>query len=1296
MSLQDLFDALTRRLRAFQHGDAGEILDPRALDEATTLLDQCAGTEHELAAIHVAAVLHYYRCRALPAAEKDHEFDRSVRLFALVDQVRPDLVPPDVRDRLGPPAGTADPDPARPLHLASQIMAAGDWARLDEAIAGLETVLAAVVPDRVVHDLAAAMLASALKERSARDSNEADLDLAIQVAREALSRHIDQPALSAQILTTLAAALETRFHRSGEVVDLDDAISAGREATRKDVENPAPWNTLGISLLTRYRRTADIADLDEAVASSRAAARCTPADHRYRGQVLAGLFNAISVRSAATEDHADLTELVDLARDLLSLAPEGSQDRATKQTVLAELLLRRARLHRDDTTSADEAIDLLRTVATTSAEPAVRAFAKRLLARPLFRRLGSAPQIGALDEAIRLAEEAVAATPPDASYLLSDLATAWETRFGVSNRPTDLDNAIRTAREAMSVAPDDALLLMHLRHTLARCLRTRYELSGRAADLEDAVSYARSAVASTPAGEPPDPAGQDNLAVLLQKRFERHRRPDDLRDAVQAAREAVTATPEDAPELPGRMATLAVALRKRFEEFGGTADLHESVRIVRAAFAKASPESPAWPVLRSNLASALQARYDRFETAADLDEAIRLRREASGAHDKLALARALIERFSRSAAMADVDECIGVARQAIAGTGDRTREDFHSALGIGLLTRYRTTGQAEDLDEAVGALRASADAMTTDDPDRPAALSNLAAALEARFEAAGAEADIDEAERLRTAAQDNAAAPAFRRIAIAYELARTRALRHGIAAALPQFATTIDLLPLLTWRGSEHPDVEHLLRTHVRHLACDAAAAAIAAGEPEKAVELLEQGRGLYWAQLLDLRADLGGLAGVAPQLAAELVECRNILDAPGPYERGVSAESPTAMAARLHAAQRFDDLLVEIRNLPASEMFPEPQRFLMPVPAAGLLPGRGHGPTVIVNVSRWRCDALIVTDEGVTALPLMDQTGQGDLTLEEVYAVANRYLRALQNSRSSLGLNATVQDTLEWLWRTVARPVLDRLGHTATPPDGSAWPRVWWCPTGPLTLLPLHAAGEAGAGTDNVHERVVSSYTTTLRALRHIRVQPDTTAPQSMLVIALPDTPGQRRLPNVEIERDFLVRMLPSYTLLEGDQAGRDSILSALGRHRWLHGACHGIQRPGLPGIGGLVPWDWQSAGMVSVIDLTRLRHGGGEFAFLSACMTAVGGTLNPDEVITVASALQHTGWRHVIATLWTIQDDYAPLIAERVYREMLRSDGTLDAGLAAAALHTTIRRLRQEKPNDPGIWAPFVHTGL
>jgi hypothetical protein len=63
--------------------------------------------------------------------------------------------------------------------------------------------------------------------------------------------------------------------------------------------------------------------------------------------------------------------------------------------------------------------------------------------------------------------------------------------------------------------------------------------------------------------------------------------------------------------------------------------------------------------------------------------------------------------------------------------------------------------------------------------------------------------------------------------------------------------------------------------------------------------------------------------------------------------------------------AREWDRLVAEIRDLPGFADYLRPRRF------ATLAQAASEGPIVIVNLSSQRCDALIVTGEGVEVLPL-------------------------------------------------------------------------------------------------------------------------------------------------------------------------------------------------------------------------------------------------------------------------------------------------------------------------------------
>jgi hypothetical protein len=424
------------------------------------------------------------------------------------------------------------------------------------------------------------------------------------------------------------------------------------------------------------------------------------------------------------------------------------------------------------------------------------------------------------------------------------------------------------------------------------------------------------------------------------------------------------------------------------------------------------------------------------------------------------------------------------------------------------------------------------------------------------------------------------------------------------------------------------------------------------------------------------------------------------------------AAESRRA-TERMALDQEWNELLGEIRSLDGFDGFLQPPR------VEALSKAAVGGPVVVVNVSRWRSDALIVTTEGVlppVELPLATRESTTDWVDRYLVAVA-RYQDAGQEAGEAhrrfsegdgsaaafqayhaavaqvhaerLRMESDVTEVLGWLWTAVAEPILTLLGFTETPAD-DAWPRLWWCPTGLLAALPLHAAGLPGDGP-SVLDRVVPSYTPTLRALLEATNEPGAGPESGILVVAVPDAPGQTPLPNVAREVELLTRLFPGdrSTVLSGVDATRTRVREELGRHRWAHFSCHGHQDLTNPSYGGLLLHD----GTLTVQDIGKRTYRG-ELAFLSACKTATGGLELADEVITLAAALHYAGYRQVVATLWSVYDPTAADVVESVYTELV-ADGRADSRGTARALHRIVRRLRDLHPANPSVWTPFVHVG-
>lgn len=138
--------------------------------------------------------------------------------------------------------------------------------------------------------------------------------------------------------------------------------------------------------------------------------------------------------------------------------------------------------------------------------------------------------------------------------------------------------------------------------------------------------------------------------------------------------------------------------------------------------------------------------------------------------------------------------------------------------------------------------------------------------------------------------------------------------------------------------------------------------------------------------------------------------------------------------------------------------------RFFLAPRVEDLLTAAVDGPVVVVNLAENRCDALIVTTGGVEALELPQLSQEQADEQVNVFLDATVTVFDKRTSAQARGEAVAVMgQVLAWLWDTVTEPVLTHLGHTRPRADTEfeSWPRVWWVPTGPLALLPIHAAGQ-------------------------------------------------------------------------------------------------------------------------------------------------------------------------------------------------------------------------------------------
>lgn len=1058
----------------------------------------------------------------------------------------------------------------------------------------------------------------------------------------------DDPAWHGYV-SNLGVGLHVLSERTGSLADLNAAVGILRDAVTVtpagSAELPGQRHRLGRALLDRFRYGGARPDLDEAIDVARLAADADPGQAMY--QWLLG--TALRARFEATGLMRDLDEAIEADRRAVAGAPPGHRDHAGFLANLGSAL--NLRFER-----AGIGADL--DAAIAAFEEAGDHYNLGVLRTVRFHRTGA---IADLDAVISAYERALDLSGGTArGWALGNLGTVLRLRFEHSGDPADLDAAVAASQAEFDETPEDDPGRGTLQTKLGTVLLTRFRQTGRREDLDAAVGLSRAALAATPPGRPEHAAVVNNLALALLRRFEADGTPDDIEEAVRLGRESVEATPATAAERPGRLANLALALRLRFEHSRSMADLDAAVDLGREAIAAIPDGHPNQAVFRSDLGTVLHVRYRRTDAPGDLDAAVQAFR---GAADVLAAGRplragtlsnlgvALRDRFTRAGAMEDLDAAIAAGRQAVEATpaAAPARAGLLSILGEAYRDRFEHTGAMEDLDAAISAARQAVALTPAGSRDRAVHLAHLGDALRHRAGLAG-----EALAAYQAALTDTAGGPDMRISAARAAATLVRDSQPEVAADMLE--TAVGLLPAAVSRPSGWADREHEL-SQFAHLAGEAASLALAVpGASElRALRLLESGRAVLLGQVLDT-----------------------------------------------HAGQAPAPSLSELR----SEAEP--------------------GPIAVFNVSRYGGDALLLTTAGITRLPLPALQAAALIErfqqfLQALHDVADPELgwRARTRAQDDIG------KTLQWLWDAAAGPVLDALDLTGPFAADGAWPRIWWIPGGMLSLFPLHAAGhhhEAGGRT--VMDRVVSSYAPTIRALRRSREMPARVPGTSRaLVVAMPTTPQAEPLPYVADEAELLRSQLPDPLVLI--QPGREAVMTALADRPVAHFACHGVSDPFDPSRSGLLLTDHQTVPF-TVAGLASAGLAGAELAYLSACGTAqmkvvtlgtvefgppalleavpglaaFGAALNRstrliDEAIHLTSAFQAAGFRHVVGTLWEINDAVTLDVTSAFYTALRTESGVLDTSRSALALHHAVRVLRDRLPGTPSLWAAYLHAG-
>lgn len=572
--------------------------------------------------------------------------------------------------------------------------------------------------------------------------------------------------------------------------------------------------------------------------------------------------------------------------------------------------------------------------------------------------------------------------------VLSNLASAFVARFHCTEELADLDHGITLHREVLEALRASDSDEIHLSRSscmdrLAKALRLRKHST----DLEEAVMLHREALSNLPSNHQNLERASflDEFATTLQAQFLRSQAQEHLAMAIDLRREALSFSPLDEVDQAFFLNGLAKAVQARFELDRVRSDLDETISLHREAIARTPADLPIRVSYLGDLANASLRRFKEIDQPQDLDEAVLLSREVlalqPSAHRTpaswLNLAIALRTLFERDGLPKDLEESIALLREACSAfPSDHT---ISVNLALSLIGMYDLAKEVSYMDEAVAAFRMSmAYGSITD--------------LEA-VKTWAHHADI---------ANHESALEAYK---MALDLTRTAMLS-------PNLKTRYQRLAL----GSDG-------------IARNAAACAVRLERFDAAVELLEEGRGMFWSQVLQIRTPLDELRRVAPELAEKLSSVSRALDQAIQYDlpselprEGFSVDEEAVRYRRL--CEVWSATIDKVRGLNGFE------DFLRPKNLGKLLHAAVNGPIVVLNSGETSCAALILTSSDVKHVPLSDiRPEDAEILVQTITAITDGSTDVFD--ADLIARNAPPPGSL-------ARRLLDRLLKADTADGGS------------------------------------------------------------------------------------------------------------------------------------------------------------------------------------------------------------------------------------------------------------------
>jgi tetratricopeptide (TPR) repeat protein len=810
------------------------------------------------------------------------------------------------------------------------------------------------------------------------------------------------------VLIQLACTLKERYRYTGDALDLESASKHGAEALElchaESIICPTVWVVYADILENNFEATTNSGELHKAdILCREAIPLCSP-DHPLSATIHHTLSWILIQKTSQSEDEATIAEAVHLQRvGLNRLHETKSHYKHRHLHRLAHALLVRNHQTRSSQ-DRNEALSMISEAIRLCPSMHVDRWMLHLsIMQHLLMMYPCSGDLRVLNRAIEFGRQCRAMgnfpNPTRRAKFLCLMADILRIRFQVARKyDEDLEESIQLYRKALRIyLPGNVNYGMTV-HGLALVLVMHFRLDGDMDHLEEASELHHHASDILPKSHPLWPDNASGSAECLALRYMEIGDISDINRAINLDREAMDVQRPSAFNYVCRALGMASHLCLRFEVLHRDVDLVEAINVADTLLKSLSDSDTSRPAAAHVLAKARLLRARDNHDVGEMDLTIEQLLSIKGKLPQFMLSSEILRtlaacymvKFRQTSAIEHAFHARHTMNEVLESFPPEHYEGFQCLIdAAGLYIEHGTPFHDIDI-----ALNYFSDAMRS--------------------------SHIDVRLMLRSAKRF------FDEIKIEKHSIFTTTSSTSLKL-LDIIASAVMLLPRIAF-FSIHPHSRLQSLQMGQSLAMIGASHALNLHLPERAVEILEQGRAIFWTHTLRLRLPFDE---IPTYLRDRLVALARRLD-----KVAIASDSFTdrqhlerEIAQRRKDSAEFNLLIDQIRSLPGQECFMLPDKYSI------LREVAENGPVVVLVCSTLACYAVILRLSGKPSrIPLKSITEKwleesallwSSAVVEARLAVRDER-KLVKSKKNSHYIQA--EQILRFLWMNVAFPVFKAL----------------------------------------------------------------------------------------------------------------------------------------------------------------------------------------------------------------------------------------------------------------------------